>query len=158
MHMAYVFVALFSCVYFVHNPVWYIQVLTCHNKSRYLKNTQSWSDSFSFRKILCTLNLNIFVPTQEWQRVEVQVALKIVIKQPTQFLIALMGVLTPGSAHARPSAHPPSTLVEIFRPEPEFWFILVRSPSKNLKPYNNPFWGFEQWYQEINNNNNKNFR
>ena len=41
---------------------------------------------------------------------------------------------------------------------PEFLFILVRSPCKNLKPYDNPFWGFEQRYQEINNNNKKNFR
>ena len=24
-----------------------------------------------------------------------------------------------------------------------------------MKPYDNPFWGFEQWYQEINNNNKK---
>ena len=29
-----------------------------------------------------------------------------------------------------------------------FFFIFVRSPCKNLKPYNNPFWGFEQ-QQEI---------
>jgi hypothetical protein len=26
---------------------------------------------------------------------------------------------------------------------PEFLFIIVRSPCKNLKPYNNPFCGFE---------------
>jgi hypothetical protein len=27
-------------------------------------------------------------------------------------------------------------------------FLLLRSPCKKLKPYNNPFWGFEQGYQE----------
>ena len=26
--------------------------------------------------------------------------------------------------------------------------LLIRSPCKNLKPYDNPFWGFEQRYQE----------
>ena len=31
---------------------------------------------------------------------------------------------------------------------PEFLFILLRSPCKNLKPYDNPFWGLEQRYQE----------
>jgi hypothetical protein len=31
---------------------------------------------------------------------------------------------------------------------PEFLFIIVRRPCKNLKPYDNPFWGFEQRYQE----------
>ena len=31
-------------------------------------------------------------------------------------------------------------------------FMLLRSPGKNLKPYDKPFWGFEQRYQEINNN------
>ena len=27
-------------------------------------------------------------------------------------------------------------------------FLLVRSPCKNLKPYDNPFWGFEQRHPE----------
>ena len=31
-----------------------------------------------------------------------------------KFPLAPMGVLAPGSAHARPSAQPPSTLAEIF--------------------------------------------
>jgi hypothetical protein len=31
---------------------------------------------------------------------------------------------------------------------PEFLFILVRSPCKILEPYDNPFWGFEQRYQQ----------
>ena len=26
--------------------------------------------------------------------------------------------------------------------------MLLRSPCKKLKPYDNPFWGFEQRYQE----------
>jgi hypothetical protein len=26
---------------------------------------------------------------------------------------------------------------------PEFLFILVRSPGKSLKPYDNPFWDFD---------------
>ena len=26
--------------------------------------------------------------------------------------------------------------------------MLLRSPCKNVKPYDNPFWGFEQWYQQ----------
>jgi hypothetical protein len=26
--------------------------------------------------------------------------------------------------------------------------MLLRSPCKNLKPYDNPFWGFEQRYEE----------
>jgi hypothetical protein len=37
---------------------------------------------------------------------------------------------------------------------PKFFFIgilifmLLRSPCKNLKPYDNPFWGFEQRWRE----------
>ena len=27
-------------------------------------------------------------------------------------------------------------------------FMLLRSPCQKLKPYNNPFWGFEQRYQD----------
>jgi hypothetical protein len=34
-------------------------------------------------------------------------------------------------------------------------FLLLRSPCKKLKPYDNPFWGFEQGYQEINNKKRK---
>jgi hypothetical protein len=30
---------------------------------------------------------------------------------------------------------------------PEFLFILVRSLCKNLRHYDNPFWGFEQQCQ-----------
>jgi hypothetical protein len=26
--------------------------------------------------------------------------------------------------------------------------MLLRSPCKKLKPYDNPFWGFEQRYEE----------
>jgi hypothetical protein len=37
---------------------------------------------------------------------------------------------------------------------PIFWFDLnhyIYVMCKNVKPYNNPFWGFEYWYpQEIN--------
>ena len=32
-----------------------------------------------------------------------------------KFQLTTMGVLAPGSSHARPSARPPSTLAEIFR-------------------------------------------
>jgi hypothetical protein len=85
-----------------------------------------------------------------------------------------MGVLPPGSAHARPSAGPPidtsgnfpahvsaESLFEISPfsgqnrvilggrggPQNIFFignllFLLLRSPCKNLKPYDMPLWGF----------------
>ena len=82
-----------------------------------------------------------------------------------------MGVLAPGSAHARPSARPPIDTSGNFPAPvstewpsafktvkiglfwgvggvPEFFFIgillflLLRSSCKNLEPYDNPFWGF----------------
>ena len=128
MHMAYVFGSFVQlCLFCSQSCVMYLSP-DLPQKYRHLKNTQSWSDSFSFRKILCTLNLNIFVPTQEWQRVEVQVALKIVIKQPTQFPLAPMGVLAPGSAHATPSAQPPIDTSGNFPPH-----LSAESPS-NISP------------------------
>ena len=80
-----------------------------------------------------------------------------------KFPLVPSGVLAPGSAHARPSAQPPSTIAEIFRRTclqsnlqnfqgqgagskfvlPEFLFLLVRSPCKISEPYDNPFCGFE---------------
>ena len=90
-----------------------------------------------------------------------------------KFPLAPMGVLALGSAHAGPSAQPaintsgyllvyisaekPSTFSKKpkNRPQgargwgseliflPEFLLFLFRSPCKNLKPYDNPFCGFE---------------
>ena len=55
-----------------------------------------------------------------------------------KFPLIPMGVLTPGSAHV--SAELPLIGILIF--------MLLRSPCKNVKPYNNLFWGFKQRYQE----------
>ena len=61
------------------------------------------------------------------------------------------GSSLPGLRTLDPPLGPPSTLEEIFQHTggglnifflPEFLFILVRSPCKNLKPYDNPFWEF----------------
>jgi hypothetical protein len=57
----------------------------------------------------------------------------------------------PGSAHTRPSAHPPSPLAEIggqggdpliFVPLTQnlFFFFLVKTPCKISEPYDNPLW------------------
>ena len=56
-----------------------------------------------------------------------------------------MGILAPGSAHARPSTQPPTEFLLLIG---ILIFMLLRSPCKNLKPYDNPFWGFEQRYEE----------
>jgi hypothetical protein len=107
--------------------------------------------------------------------------------------LAPMGVLAPGSEHARPSARAPidtsgnspadmstespsnispnlsKVISKVLEPEDNFWnypplsaqlshsrggpriffligiliFLLVRSPCKISKPYNNPYWGSE---------------
>jgi hypothetical protein len=97
-------------------------------------------------------------------------------KKKEKNLLALMGVLAPGSEHARPSAQPPidnsgnfpapvsAEWPSAFKTvpfsgqnrvilggrggHPNFFFIgillflLLRSPCKNLEPYDNPFGGF----------------
>jgi hypothetical protein len=50
-----------------------------------------------------------------WNLTKVIVAKRRKEKEIKKFLLAPMGVLALGSAHARPSALPPSTLAEIFR-------------------------------------------
>ena len=60
-----------------------------------------------------------------------------------KFLLAPMGVLAPGSAHARPSARPLGRGGADFIFLPEFVLFLFRSPCKHLNSYNNPFCGFE---------------
>ena len=62
-----------------------------------------------------------------------------------EFPLAPMGVLAPGSAHARPSACPPSTPAEIFRrtclqsylqtshPNPQKSYPKFRNPRTTLK-------------------------
>ena len=91
-----------------------------------------------------------------------------------------MGVLAPGSAHARPSGQPPIDTSGNFPAPvsaewpsafkiglfwgvggvPEFFFfigillfLLLRSPCKNLEPYDNPFWGFSNGGNKKNNKN-----
>ena len=53
-----------------------------------------------------------------------------------------MGVLAPGSAHARPSARPPiDTSGNFPAPVSAEWPSAFKT-VKNLEPYDNPFWGF----------------
>jgi hypothetical protein len=85
-----------------------------------------------------------------------------------EFPLAPMGVLAPRYAHARPFAWPPIDTsgkfsAQVFGGEDkivrkfflrtfrlkknifftQFFIIFFRGPCKNLKPYNNPFCGFE---------------
>ena len=72
-------------------------------------------------------------------------------KKYLKFPLAPMGVLTPGSAHARPSARPPiDTSGNFPAPVSAEWpsaFLLESSYfcylGAHAKPYNNPFCGFE---------------
>jgi hypothetical protein len=53
-----------------------------------------------------------------------------------RILLAPMGVLAPGSAHARPSVQPP-----IKKISPQILFCLwLKTPCKISEPYDNPFW------------------
>ena len=82
-----------------------------------------------------------------------------------EFPLAPMGVLAPGSAHARPSDGPPSTLAEIFRhtclqshlqtspPTPQKSYLKFRNPRTTFeifkknhlqKPKNSPPGGQEE--------------